>query len=293
MSSFKRSILMGLLGLGALLASGCAGVGAVMETYGNMSGNRSLAAAGSSFKRVAEVEEFNEDEKYYTGRTVAADLLGGGLSLSEDPKLQKYLSQVGQTVALASGKAELPHGWHFILFAGKDPDAFSAPGGIILVSEGLVKSCNDEDELAGVLAHEVAHIAIDHPMQAISAANKKAALVSLAQVAYDAANKDKAGASALSGQFASVVKDVAKGVSQGYDRGKEKEADLEAVRILVDLGYDPRGLKRVLLRLTGGDHSHGDPKERAAAVETACYEAEPVPKLLAARTDRFNNALGR
>lgn len=282
-----------LLSLVALagLAGGCATAGSLMEIAGTMSGQKNLADAGKSFKRVAEVEDFTEEQKMYTGRGVAANLLDA-YALSDDTELEAYVNKVGQTAVQASGKAGLPGGWHFILIKDADPDAFAAPGGLILVSEGLVKLCQSEDELAGVLAHEIGHIALDHPMQAINASNRKNALVSLASAAYDKAT-EKSGARALSGQFGSVLQDVGKAVSQGYDRSKEKEADAESVRICVDLGYDPRGLKRVLERLKKGDHSHGDPAERAKLVEEIAYGMEPVPHEDAARTERFKKALGR
>lgn len=283
--------------LGAL-SFGCAATGALMQATGgamNMQGKgdmgKSLMSAGKSFQRVAEVEDFTEEEKYYTGRSVVANVLAGS-KLSTNLDLERYVGEVGQTVAQASGKEGLPEGWHFVLLADSAPDAYAAPGGIIMVSEGLVKLCQSEDELAGVLAHEVAHISIDHPTQAISAANKKAALSSLAQFGFAAASQDKEGLKAMSGQFGKVVNDVAKGVGQGYDRTKEKEADKEAVRMLTELGYDPRGLKRVLERLQKGSKSHGDPKERAKLVEQAAYEAEPVPKELDVRNARFKKALG-
>lgn len=297
MSTLTRSIQ--IVSLAALLG-GCATAGSLLEIGGkamamqggsNAGIGKSLSSAGGSMKRVAEVDDFSEEEKYYTGRSVAASLLAGQ-ELSADEKLQAYISQVGQTVALASGKEDLAAGWHFVLLKGETPDAFAAPGGIILVTEGLVKSCESEDELAGVLAHEVAHISIDHPTQAISATNKKNAVASLLQAGAQAATKDQKGTQLLAGQFGAVVKDVAKGVTQGYDRKKEKEADAEAVRLLVDLGYDPRGLKRVLERMKKGSKSHGDPAERAKLVEQAAYEAEPVPMLRAARTERFKKALG-
>jgi predicted Zn-dependent protease len=283
--------LIGIAALGAL-SFGCATAGQLMELAGNASGQKNLAAAGKSFKRVAEVEDFSDEQKQYTGRGVAASLLDS-YSLSEDTDLEAYVNKVGQTAVQASGKAGLPGGWHFILIKDADPDAFAAPGGLILVSEGLVKLCESEDELAGVLAHEIGHVALDHPMQAINASNRKNALLSLASAAYDKATESSGGAKAMSGQFNNVLQDVGKAVSQGYDRDKEKEADAESVRICVDLGYDPRGLKRVLLRLKKGDHSHGDPAERAKLVEEIAYGMEPVPHEDAARTERFKKALGR
>ncbi len=281
-----------LLLFASLGLTGCATSGALLEAYGNASGQKSLASAGKSFKRVAETQEFSEEEKYYTGRTVGANLLQNE-AVSENEDLEAYVGKVGQTVALASGKGELPEGWHFMLIKDEQPNAFACPGGLIFVSEGLVNLCESEDELAGVLAHEVAHVAIDHPMQAISASNKTAALTSLAQFAFEEAAKEKKGLQAMTGQFGNVVKDVAKGVTHGYDRAKEKEADLAAVKMLIETGYDPRGLKRVLQRLKKTSSSHGDPAVRANDVETLAFENEPAPKTLAERTARFKKATGR
>src|SRR5581483_1660979 len=108
--------------------------------------------------------------KYYTGRTVAADLLTSEKA-SDDTDLEKYVGRVGQTLAMGSGLGDLPQGWHFILIEDAEPNAFACPGGLIFVSKGLVKLCSSEDELAGALAHEISHIVLDHPIQAISAAN--------------------------------------------------------------------------------------------------------------------------
>ena len=278
--------------LASLLLTGCAATGSLMEVAGNLSGQKSLASAGKSFKRSAETQEFSEEEKYYTGRTVGANLLQGE-ELSEKTSLEAYVNTVGNVVALASGKGDMPMGWHFMLIKGDEPNAFACPGGLIFVSEGLVHLCESEDELAGVLGHEIAHVAIDHPMQAISSANKMAALSSLAQFGFEQASNGKQGLQMLSGQFKDVVKDVAKGVTHGYDKGKEKEADLAAVKMLSETGYDPRGLKRVLLRLKKSDSSHGDPQVRAQDVEALAYESEPVPKTMDVRTERFKKALGR
>lgn len=283
----KHFLLSVLLGLGALTS--CATVGTGLEIAGGLIGQKTLASAGKSVARVSEVENFGPEEKYYTGRTVAAQLLQGE-KVSTDISLEAYVGRVGNCVALASGMAELPHGWHFILLQETEPNAYACPGGLIFVSQGLVKLCQSEDELAGALAHEISHIALDHPITAISAANKKAALMSLAEFGLAEATKGK-DLQDLTQSFDSVVKEVGQAVSHGYDRGKEAEADQAAVGMLVELGYDPRGLKRVLERLKAGDKSHGDPQVRARAVGTAAYALEPVPAVLPERTARFKAAL--
>jgi predicted Zn-dependent protease len=130
-------------------------------------------------------------------------------------------------------------------------------------------------------------------MQAISASNRTAALGSLAEFAFKKVGEGNQGLQAMRGQFSNVVQDVAKGVTHGYDKGKEKEADLAAVKMLIETGYDPRGLKRLLQRLKKSDSSHGDPQQRAKDVEDLAFANEPAPKTLAVRTARFKQALGR
>lgn len=278
----------------AFTFSGCAAGGVLLQVASVAAGgNQQLANAGKSMSRAGETEEFTPEQKYYTGRTVAADLLLSEKA-SSDTALEKYVGKVGQTLAMGCGMGDLPQGWHFILTEGAEPDAFACPGGIIFVSKGLVALCETEDELAGALAHEISHVALDHPIKAISAANSKAALSSLASFGLGAAAQStgmKGGdLASLTNSFDMVVGEVGKAVSHGYDRDKEGEADKAAVHLLTETGYDPRGLKKVLLKLTKGDHSHGDPKARAAAVENEAYEAEPVPTTLAARTERFKAA---
>jgi predicted Zn-dependent protease len=285
----KLASLLASLGLGGLLAfNGCAAMGGAMQVAGTLTGQQSLSDAGKSVSRVDEVQNFTPEEKYYTGRTVAAQLLVTEKP-SDDLKLEAYVGRVGNCMALASGMGDLPHGWHFILLDDPEAGAFACPGGTIFITSGLVKLCQTEDELAGVLAHEISHIALNHPMDAISAANKKAALGSLAEFGLAEATKGRDTSGALAQSFDGVVKEVGQAVTNGYDKDKESQADLNAVTMLVETGYDPRGLKRVLLRLRSGDRAHGDPKSRAAAVEAAAADAEPVPEQLASRTARFKS----
>ena len=286
-----RRLPLSILGLGLLAFTGCAALGTVAEVYGNATGDQTLAGAGASLKRSAETSDFTEEEKVYTGRSVAANLLATE-ALSDRLKTERYVGEVGQVLALASGRAALPQGWHFILLKDAQVGAFSVPGGTVLVDEGLVDLCRDEDELAGVLAHEISHIALDHPMQAVSASNRQSALLGLANVAYQRGTQGNGQLQGLAGQFNDVLGQVGQAVAHGYDRDKESAADLEAVRILVEVGYDPHGLARVLRRLKSGDECHGDPQARAAAVEAASQGYGADPAAYARRKARFVAAMG-
>lgn len=275
-----------------LFVYGCgAAMGTMLEVGGALSGEKSLSNAGKSMKRAADTQGFSEEEKYYTGRTVAAQLLVGEKP-SSDRSLESYIGKVGHTLVLASGTGEMVRGWHFMLLDDKHANAYACPGGLVFVSRGLVELCDSEDELAGAIAHEIAHVGLDHPMQAISAANQKAALVSLAQFGMQKAFEGSE-LESMTETFDKAVAEVGKSVAKGYDRGKEAEADLAAVEMLAAAGYDPAGLAKLLRKLRSGDSSHGDPGKRASDVENKIKQQGLAGIELSARTKRFEKAVGR
>jgi predicted Zn-dependent protease len=269
--------------------SGCATMGQLTEVAGQVTGHKELVAAGSSMQRAER--EFSEEEKYFTGRTVACQLLTSHPA-SANLALEKYVGEVGQTVAAASPKPQQFKGWHFILIQGAAPEAFSCPGGFVLVSEGLVKSCANEDQLACVLAHEASHVALEHPMQAISDVNRKAALVGLAQFGVAQAVKDS-DLKNLTGTFDSAVKEVGNVVANGYDHGKELEADKSAVGIAIQAGYNPGALAAFLENLKAGSAVHGSPRQRAQEVRQAIAASGSVPSTVGERSARFAKATGK
>jgi predicted Zn-dependent protease len=281
----NRSVLFAAI---ILLGSALAGCSTLLKAAGNLTGHPELTQAGDSMGRAEK--EFTEDEKYYTGRTVAATLLTDHTP-STNVKLEGYVGKVGQTIAQGSGKPQLPHGWHFILTQGKAPEAFSCPGGFVLISEGLVKLCSNEDELAAVLAHECSHVALDHPMQAISDANRSAAIGQLASFGLGQVAKNNGDLKGLTSTFDGAVKDIVKSVVRGYDKDKEYEADKSAVTILSELGYDPKALSSILRKMPKGGAIHGDPNARASAADKVVAGLGVKPAVLAARTARFKAAV--
>lgn len=284
----RRAVFL-LASLLVVAVAGCATMGKVTKFAGEVTGQEKLVSAGDSMQRSAR--EFTEEEKYFVGRTVAAQLLATRKP-SNDRGLERYLGQVGQTVAMASGKPQLWKGWHFILLDGDAPEAFTCPGGTVMVSRALVELCRTEDELAAVLAHEAIHAALDHPMTAISAANRKSALVSLAQFGAStaAAGTDL---SSLTDVFDSVISEVGAVVGKGYDRTKEAEADRFAVALLAELGYDPRALAAVLERVDVKSAAHGSPKKRAEEVRALVAKMANVPETDDVRKARFLKAVKR
>jgi predicted Zn-dependent protease len=183
--------------------------------------------------------------------------------LSTNEKLNHYVSLVGQTVVGSSTAPDLE--WVFGVLDTDDVNAFAGPGGFVLVTRGAIARMDDEAELAGVLAHEVAHVTQHHGLEAVKNSGKMKGLTELA-----AASVDQRAA-----QFMPLASEAVDTVAvKGYDRGQEFRADEEAVRLLVAAGYDPNSYARFLAKLQskGGLMStHPGAAERAQRVASQIH----------------------
>jgi beta-barrel assembly-enhancing protease len=173
------------------------------------------------------------EEETRIGRQVAGDLLGVA-PLVKDDTLQKYVNTVGRWVAAQSNRPEL--NWHFGVIESDDINAFSAPGGFVFLTKGLYKRLNNEAELAGVLAHEIAHVSKKHHLNLL----KKSQMISALS---QAVGKE------IKGSDQSVQNLIGNGAEM-LARGLDKEAEFEADRIgavyAARSGYDAWGLPTVL-----------------------------------------------
>jgi predicted Zn-dependent protease len=241
-------------------------------------------------KAVAASRGISDSEEYYIGRAVAARLLARN-SLSQNRDATMYVNEVGQAVARKSSMPRTYRGYHFGILETSEPNAYACPGGIILITRGLIKECQNEDELAAVLAHEVAHIAHKDGVKSINKARWTEVLTS---TGAEAAKQYGGGvAGSLVSMFESSIDDVFKTiVVNGYSRGAEENADREAVTTLTRAGYNPAALAAILGRLSsrggGGGifRSHPLTSQRVDAVKTLVSQGTPSPQEQA-RTKRF------
>src|SRR5260221_11902920 len=109
-------------------------------------------------------KEFSQDDEIGLGDALTASCLGAS-PLHADASLQRYVNRVGKWIALPSDRPDLP--WTFSVIDTETINAFAMPGGSIIVSSGLIKRLGSESELAGVLAHEIAHVVKKHQLTAI------------------------------------------------------------------------------------------------------------------------------
>ena len=215
-------------------------------------------------------EDLTEEEEYYIGRAVAATLLSRYKALG-DAGVTGYVNRVGRAVTLASSRPEIFNGYHFLVLDSDEVNAFAAPGGFIFITRGTLALAADEEALACVLAHEVAHVALRHGLSAIQKGRLVEAFAILGKEAGAAWNQEEL--LKLTEVFEGSVGDVVRTVIEaGYSRKQETEADRYAVEFAAAMGYDPAALVRFLESMESGAggagvfRTHGGAAERVADV---------------------------
>ena len=180
----------------------------------------------------------DEPREIQMGRAVGETLLGARPLLKE-PGVQRYVNEVGAWVASRSERPGLP--WRFAVNDSEHVNAFAAPGGLIIVTKGMMNLLENEAELAGVLGHEVGHVARKHHL----AAMKKGAWMNLLGAGANAAAAGKVD-DELVNALVGPTKEL---YARGLDRDDEYEADRVGVVIATRAGYDPYGLAGALQTL--------------------------------------------
>lgn len=295
--------LLAFVGLAVLmLASGCATVTQVATQIGEDSGALTPEQAGSIRRSASAVaktfQDITPEQEYYIGRSVAATVLTT-YAPNNDEVANHYLNVVGNILAGVSRKPETFGGYHFQILDSDEVNAFAAPGGLIMVSKGMLRCCKSEDALAAVLAHEIGHIQGSHGLRAIRKGRLTSALTILAaEGAKQFGSEDLA---QLTEAFEGSVSDITSTLmNSGYARHLEKDADAAAVAILRGAGYDPRALADMLsemkkhLKPGGADFAktHPDPNVRIAEILAwvGTSPAQPSPPV---RQQRFEQAIGK
>lgn len=239
--------------------------------------------------------EITPEQEYYIGRAVAATILKQYRPW-DNPAANAYLNKVGQALALVSDQPETFGGYHFLALDSDEINAFAAPGGLILVSRGLLRCCKSEDELAAVLAHEIGHVQLKHGLGAI----KKSRLMDLGGMLVKEGIKEFSSSQVrqLTQIFGESVGDITKTLMiNGYSRTQESEADAAAVVLLRRMGYQPAGLIVMLKKMkanypkdaVGFAKTHPDPLDRVRDVQPKVGGAAFNPP--AVRVQRFEKTL--
>jgi predicted Zn-dependent protease len=228
----------------------------------------STSAIGSA------AEEITPEQEYFIGRAVAATILTNYRIWNGSPALTAYLNRICSAITINSPRAEIFNGYHVAILDSNEINAFATPGGHILITRGLVASATSEDALAGVIAHEVAHIQLQHSIKAIKTSRITQALMVTGVSAGGAATGYDV--NELTDIFSETVGDiVATLVNNGYSQAQEFEADATALGLLASAGYNPSGLIEMLRELDktqssrpgGFNKTHPTPARRLTNAE--------------------------
>lgn len=279
----------------------------LVDNFARMGTSVAVATGVMDEERAAEInaqaetlvksfQDITPEQEYYIGRSVAAVILDEYTPF-EDEAANRYINVVGRTVTLASTRPITFGGYHFLILDSKEINGLAAPGGLIFLTRGLLNLAKTEDELAAILAHEIAHVELKHGLQAIQKSRITNALTDIAVSAAEHSRNERL--AAISAEFGDSVKDITSAmVNVGYSKAFEKEADTSALTMLMDLGYDPAALIRVLRRMNirlffskaGFAKTHPRPGVRIRAIrhEISGFEPNKLPR---PRRVRFRKAM--
>ncbi|PYS23443.1 MAG: hypothetical protein DMF72_09470 [Acidobacteria bacterium] len=203
--------------------------------------------------------------------------------LLRDAQVSAYVERVGQRL-VAAIPPEFQHPefrYYFKVVNASDINAFALPGGPMYVNRGMIEAARTEGEMAGVMAHELSHVALRHGTAQATKAQKYAVGAGVAGILGTILT-----GSTAAGQLAQLPVGA---YFLHFSRDYETEADLLGARIMANAGYDPHDLANVfqtLERQGGGGggflSDHPSPKNRYARIN---QEAQSLRVNTAMRTD--------
>jgi predicted Zn-dependent protease len=187
-----------------------------------------------------------------------------------DPQIAAYITRVGQRLAKWAPGAKYPY--TFSMADYREINAFSLPGGPVWINRGVLQASSSESQVAGVLAHEIAHIAQRHAADQLT--KTLLARWSLNVLGAMLGNTGGAGTAQVAGAL------LANGMFLKFSRDDEREADRIGVQIMTKAGWDPRGmieLFEVLRREASRDpgavdvffSTHPAPQDRIAQLQAS------------------------
>jgi predicted Zn-dependent protease len=243
---------------------------------------------------VTSTTEMSVEQEIALGDDLTARLLGAMPPL-DDPQLQSYVNRVGRWLTLQTERPDLP--WRFAVVDTDSLGAFATPGGNVMITAGLMRLMRDENELAGVLAHEIAHVVEKHHVKAImKQARAELARDVAADIASQYVSKNPLVTEALMNAGMNIY-------SSGLDQSDELAADSAGTVIAARGGYDPLGLLLVLTTLDSIDtaeprgslmfSTHPPTRERIDQLAFLADDTAAADPGTLKNTARFTNAQAR
>jgi beta-barrel assembly-enhancing protease len=242
-----------------------------------------LQPGESAYPQSSGYNAFPIEQEVQLGKQVAAEADAQLPLLPPRQPVSDYVSTLG--TRLARNLPENPFQFDFKVINQKEINAFALPGGPIRINVGVINSADNEDEVAGVLAHEIAHVYLRH-------STRQASKAQIAQI--PAAILGGLLGNSTGGQLARLGLEFGLGsVFMKYSRDAESEADYLGAKLMYETGYNPQAMVSFFRKLEeeggpGGPEflaSHPNPGNRAEEVAKAISQLPP--KQFRASTGEF------
>ncbi|MCQ2578969.1 MAG: M48 family metalloprotease [Treponema sp.] len=247
-------------------------------------------------------EPITQQDSYFIGRTVASNVLTD-YKLYNDAKAVAYLNKICKAITMNSDTPKIYKDYCVSIIDSDEINALSTSGGHIFITTGVLKCCSSEDEVAAIIAHEIAHIHLEHAVVAIKTARTTDAIAKSATMAkdytkqYGNLNQDEKN----SVDFLTKANIAAMNLitETGYTKGQEFDADKKAISLMTDAGYDPNALVDVLTMIKeksgdskeGWSKTHPKPDERIKKAKTILAKFTFAGASREVRQARFERAL--
>lgn len=189
-------------------------------------------------------------EEYRTGEAVIRNIRRAG-GVLDDPLIQGYLNELGYRLVAPSETQQL---FHFFLIKDSSINAFALPGGFIGINAGLILATKSESELAGVMAHEIAHVTQRHHARRYEQGSNNVPIIAALIAAMVLGSQDSdIGQAALASAAANSAQNQI-----NFTRTNEKEADRIGINLLMNAEFNPHGMAAFFETLDKQSRLYGD-----------------------------------
>jgi predicted Zn-dependent protease len=211
--------------------------------------------------QIIQIDSMSDEQEVALGRQINDRMVGREFRLHRDRDLAAYVDQIGQRMASASSRPQIPY--TFQVVNDRSINAFATMGGYVYVTTGLVAAADNEAQLASVLGHEVGHIASRHAIEQMRE-------MVIAQGLANAAGLDQNTAVNIGMELA---------LRRPASRDDEFEADERGLRALSLAGYAPSAMPAFMQKLVGQPSpptflsTHPAARDRVRRLEALIAEA--------------------
>src|SRR4051812_5091072 len=176
----------------------------------------------------------SRDQEIQLGKESAAEV-ERTMEVIRNPEIEAWLNQIGGQLAKQPQANAYPY--YFKLVNDESINAFALPGGPMFVHTGLIAAASDESQVAGVLAHEMSHVALRHGASQMSKAQTWSMLGGLIGAAAGMAGGGQCGLLCQAVQTGGGL--AQNSVLMKFSRDHERDADLNGARMMASAGYNP------------------------------------------------------